>query len=107
MSAQATRAEFARMIKGYLQGGISEKELYYWNCGFTDSRFEDPLLRATWAAVHQIHEINPDFKTTREELEYLYECLIEKRGFADDRLRAAQDEGVRRRYDISLEKRKN
>ena len=93
-----SKEEFISKIEAYLNGGLSEEELYYWNCGFLDEEIDNKLLKVTWATIHQLNETNPDFKSTKEELEYLLQCLKGNSAFNEEELDEVNLEGLKRRF---------
>ncbi len=93
-----TRSEYIKKIRGYFDGELSEDDLYYWNSGFLNMKTDDPLLNKAWVVIHQIHETDPDFKTTTEELKYIHECLLMDRPVSDVELQKARDIGIKKRF---------
>jgi len=91
--------EYQKRIKQYLDGEIDENTLYYWNPQWVlDNLGKDRLLDAAWHVVHFLNETNLDYKTTAEELVYIYDCLRGEKEFSDEALQAARDEGIERVY---------
>jgi hypothetical protein len=92
------KEDYISKIESYLAGGLSEHDLYVWNCGFLDEKNDNALLRITCATIHQLNETNPDYKSTKEEIEYLLQCLKENRTFNEAELNKANLIGLKRRF---------
>lgn len=96
--SQFNKTTFSDKILSYLNGKITADELYSWSAGFLTEKIEDEFLNIVWETIHQIDEINPDYKTTDEELLYLYQCLIGEKVFSDNGLEAERKEGLKKRF---------
>lgn len=93
-----THDDFVEAFRSYLEGEIDQEALYYWNCGFLKEKQDDDLLQRAWAVAHQIHERDPDSKTTDEEIAYLLGCLKGIHTYSDEALQQARDEGMQKRF---------
>jgi hypothetical protein len=92
------KEDYISKIESYLDGELSEHDLYVWNCGFLNDKIDNNLLRITWATIHQLNETNPNYKSTKEEIEYLLQCLKENRIFNEAGLNKANLIGLKRRF---------
>jgi len=98
MSHRFSADDFAAKLQAYLVGEIDEHELYIWSCGFLDVKSDDKLLWTAWSRIHSLNEENLDSKATREELQYLYDCLSGKAEFSGDVLNRVRERGMGRRF---------
>ena len=94
-----SKEDFIQHIQAYLNGQLSEDKLHHWSAGFLNLKEPlDPLLNKVWAVIHKLNEINPDWKTTEEEIKFMLDCLMGKKEFSANALDIERMNGLNRLY---------
>ena len=94
-----SKEDFIQHLQAYLNGQSSEDKLYQWSCGFLEVKgSSDLFLNKVWAVIHKLTEINPDWRTTEEEIRFMLDCLTGKKEFSDKALDIERMKGLNRLY---------
>lgn len=90
------------LLSEYFNGTITESEIMAENIELSDVYDLSQHEKIIWGSIHQINESDPNYRTTDEELNYIYSCLTNKNVIDEDILEKKQIEGLKKRFKKSI-----